>query len=997
MFRPFKRLMAFASLSLLLCACSGHDELSELKSNFENPPESARPGVYWYFMDGNISKERITTDLEAMKEAGIGYVTFLEVNVGVPRGKVDFFSDEWKECFVHAVRECERLGIAMTLGIGPGWTGSGGPWVEGAQSMQHMVASATDVVGGGFRKIKLDKATPMTPFFGEGSLTPELKQRSEDFYEDISVIAFPKTAGKSFIDDKDNKAIFYRAPYSSQPGVKQYYTRDLSPVDQADIVNPDNIIDLTSMLSGDTLTWDVPEGEWTVLRLGARNNGAVTRPAPMPGIGFECNKADTTALKAHFDVFVNDLITRLGDLNTDKQGGLKYLHIDSWEVGAQNWTPGFREEFTRRRGYDPMPFYPVYAGYIVGSKDISERFMWDLRQTMQELMLENHAAWVRRYASDHGLQLSIEPYDMNPMQDLELGAKADVPMAEFWSPGGFNTTFSAVEASSLANIKGQRVLPAESFTANGDGWRQHPASMKNQTDWAFAAGVNRIVFHTYQHQALNDTLRPGMTMGPFGVHWDRNQTWWPYVGAYHKYIARCQYLLQQTATVADILYITPEEAPYVFRAPKSALVGDTLIDKRGYNFDACPLSLLKTATVKDGRIVFPSGASYRIMVLPNYKTMTPVMLAKIEELVDAGAVLVGMPPEHTPGLEGYPEAETELLDKAAKIWGDAANASGLVSRKFGKGTIFTGKELFDNEDNLYPSYGLTEAILGDSLGISPDFTAEPADIRYIHKTKGDIDLFFVSNRTVKTVDALCTFRTSGRQPQLWNPVDGSTRDLTSFSDNGTCTTIDLRFEPEQSFFIVFAGKPRNNSGKPNFPEEHQIAALDGPWTVNFDPKWGGPAETTFPELSDWSTTEDSCIRYYSGTAVYNNKFKLEKPELGRLVLCLGDVKNIARVKLNGKDLGVLWSRPWKIDITDAAVDGDNELEIEVTNLWINRLIGDEHLPDDGIVGGQWPEWFLKGEPRPSKRYTFATWRHYSADSPLQPSGLLGPVTVSIAE
>ncbi|MCM1021864.1 MAG: glycosyl hydrolase [Muribaculum sp.] len=980
-------------VALSLGACSSTDELAVMRENFVNPPETARPGVYWYFMDGNISKESLTKDLEAMKEAGIGYVTFLEVNVGVPRGNVDFFSPEWKECFVHAVRECERLGIGMTLGIGPGWNGSGGPWVKGEQSMQHIASGQTNVTGGSKQVIKLDVPAPVMPYFGEGALTPELKARRDSFYTDIAVLAFPRTEGKTFVDEYKFKSLYYREPYSSSPNVKQFYGRDNESADayKGDIIEVAQVIDLTDKMNGDTLIWDVPEGDWTIMRFVARNNGAVTRPAPTPGVGFESDKADSSALNAHLKIFTEELLAMLGNRDTTLQGGLKYLHIDSWEVGAQNWTPKWREEFTKRRGYDPQPYYPAYAGYIVGDKNITERFLWDVRQTMQELMIQNHSSLVRKYANKNGMQLTIEPYDMNPMQDLELGASADVPMAEFWSYGeGFNTSFSAVEAASMAHVKGQHIVPAESFTAHLDGWRQHPASMKNQNDWTFAAGINRLVYHTYQHQTLPDSLRPGVTMGPYGVHWDRNQTWWPYVGAYHTYVSRCQYMLQTGTPVADVLYLTPEEAPYVFRAPKSALVGDWFIDKRGYSFDACPPSLLRDATVKDGKIVFPSGATYRIMVLPHFKTMTTEMMAKIKSLVEAGAVLVGLPPEQTPGLSGYPESDVNLQSMVAEVWGDEASADGLAERKFGKGTVFTGTEILEKEDNLYADYSVTSEILCNKLGILPDFAAQPDDMRYIHERKGDIDFYFVSNRTEESVTSKCTFRVSGKQPQLWNPMDGSTRNLTSFNDNGTTTEIALEFEPFESYFIVFAGKPVN-TGAPNFPTKVDMQTIDGEWQIAFDTKWGGPESVVADTLFDWSKSEDEGIRYYSGTAVYNTTFNVDKPEDGNVVLSLGNVKNMAKVIVNGKDVGIVWCKPWQIDITDALQQGENKLTVEVTNLWVNRLIGDEHLPDDGIKDNEWPEWLVNGSSRPSKRYTFTTYKHYTADSPLQKSGLLGPV------
>lgn len=977
------------------CSCQTENEIDLLRRSFMAPPDSARPGVYWYFMDGNLSEEGMTKDLEAMKEAGIGSVVFLEVNVGVPRGQIDFLSKEWKNCFKHAVRECERLGISMTLGIGPGWTGSGGPWVKGEESMQSLVTSVTHVKGGSKQTVALAKPDPMPPYFGEGAFTPELKERWKAFYKDVAVLAFPKTEGKAFIKDIQEKALYYRAPYSSVSGVKRFLTRDneQAGLNPGDIISIDKMIDLTDRLVDGSVTWDVPAGEWTIMRIGSRNNGAVTRPAPLPGVGFECDKADTTALMAHLRVFTEELFSLLGERDTLLPGGLKVLHMDSWEMGAQNWTPKLRWEFKKRRGYDPQPYYPVYAGYIVGDKQISERFLWDLRHTMQELMIENHSLFVKAYAHKHGMKLSIEPYDMNPMQDLELGASADIPMCEFWSPGGYNTSFSTVEGSSLANIKGQLVVPSEAFTAAGDGWKQHPASMKDQTDWAFAAGINRLTYHTFQHQALRDDLRPGMTMGPYGVHWDRNQTWWPYADGYHRYVSRCQYLLQRGQTVADVLYLAPEEAPFVFRAPESALDGDYMIDKRGHNFDACPPSLLYKASVQNGKIVFPSGMKYNLLVLPVFETMTPRLLGKIKSLVHEGATMVGIPPLYAPGLTDYPACDQQLSMMVNELWGGKELPKGLVGRTYGKGTIYWGQDVKEKEDNLYPDYHLTSRLLKDNMKLDDDFKSEAGKIRYIHKKVNDIDLYFVSNRAKEPLRTTCAFRVTGKQPQLWNPVNGETRDLTSFTDDGKSTSIDIAFEIHQSFFVVFNGKPQPGSGREDFPSLKEIQRLDGIWQVAFDTQWGGPAKIELSALQDWSQSTDEGIKYYSGTAVYNQSFNYPHSMEEPVYLDLGKVKNIAKVWLNGGDLGVVWTDPWRVEITNALREGENDLQIEVTNLWVNRLIGDELKPDDGIVNGRWPEWLIQNKKRSSDRYTFTTFKHYTKDSSLLESGLLGPVRI----
>ncbi|MDR2286063.1 MAG: glycosyl hydrolase [Prevotellaceae bacterium] len=990
----------------IMCSCADND-ISSLEAGFRNPPLSARPGVYWYFMDGNFSKEAITKDLEAMKQAGLGHVLFLEVNVGVPRGKVDFLSEEWQDLFAFAVHECERLGIGVMLGIGPGWTGSGGPWVRGEESMQHLVYSSIDVQGAGQQTITLPKPAPKQPFFG---MAHEVRQQWEDFYQDIVVLAFP--AGATLFDTSyvvdggylkmmeiEERALYYRKPYSSLSfGVKEYLsTYDSYSTRQDDKpVEKERVIDLTAQLQPDgSLIWDVPEGKWTVMRFGSRNNGNVTRPAPVPGLGLEVDKLDTASLNRHLEQFTEKLFRRTGFTKANPRGGLQMLHIDSWEMGSQNWTPRFREEFTRRCGYDPQPFYPVYAGVMVQSREVSERFLWDVRQTVQELVLENHVGHVKHYAHRYGMGLSIEPYDMTPTSDLELAIAADVPMCEFWSLNyGLNTAFSTGEGASAAHLLGQSVVPAESFTSTADAWRQYPGSMKNEGEWAWASGINRFLYHTYVHQALPDSLRPGMTMGIHGVNWDRNQTWWYLSGAYHDYVSRSQFLLQQGRTVADILYLTPEGAPHVFRAPESAVEGDDpmMPDRKGYNFDACPPSLLYQAKVENGRVVFPSGASYRLLALPYFETMRPELLKKIKELVNDGATVVGLPPEKSPSLSNYPACDNEVQTLARELWGDVNPPATLTVRTFGKGRIFWGAELRTNADRLYPKYDLTAKILSDS--VPPDFTSS-GQIRYMRRTCKDVDIYFVSNRTNKVADVVCKFRVTGKQPELWHPVTGKRRALPEYKVEKDVITIPLKFDVHEGYFIVFRNKARKPSNTVNFPTTKHLATLEAPWTVSFDPKWGGPESVVFDKLHDWTTNPDSGIKYYSGTAFYRQSFDMPEYEKGgALYLDLGKVSNMARVRLNGKDLGVVWTAPWRVDISKAVKTKDNKLEIEIVNLWPNRMIGDEQLPYDGPEHGRWPEWLLEGKPRTNGRYTFAAFRHYDKNSTLLESGLIGPVTIA---
>ncbi|MGO8931240.1 MAG: glycosyl hydrolase [Limisphaerales bacterium] len=1134
---------------------------SELEQGFRHPPESARPWVYWFVMDGNLTREGITADFEALKRAGIGGVIMMEVDVGIPRGPVKFMSPEWRALFKHAVAEAERLGLQITLNAGPGWTGSGGPWVKPEQSMQHIVASAVDVTGPEHFDEVLPRPQRRPAFFGDGQLPPELEKAKNDFYRDVVVLAFPTPTGNQRISDIDEKALYVRAPYSSAPNVKARLPSAASyPALPAEaVVAANRVLDLTTKMEANgRLAWDVPEGKWTILRFGRTSNGASTRPAPLPGLGLESDKFDQAALDAHFDAFIGALLREIGPRKKSGGAGWTMLHIDSWEMGAQNWTGGFREEFRRRRGYDPIKYLPTVTGRVVDSLEVSERFLWDLRQTAQELVIENHVEHLKALGHQHGLGLSMEPYDMMPCADLSIGAVVDVPMCEFWLYG-FDTTYSVIEAASIGHTCGRKVVAAESFTSgDAERWQAYPGAMKVLGDWAFSAGVNRIVFHRYQHQPWLDR-KPGMTMGPYGVHWERTQTWWDMVGAFHEYLARCQFMLRQGLPVADICYLAPEGSPQVFRPPASATRGNPP-ERLGYNFDGCaPETLVARMSVKKGRLVLPDGMSYRVLVLPEVPTMTPALLRKVRELVRAGATVIGPPPVKSPSLSGYPQCDAEVKKLAVEIWGegragqgsggesgstsppalqhsntpfagrhviwqddgktasmtpdtekpleqakwiwcnegnpavsapvgkryfhrtfrlegtesiesarvlmsadnsfelwvngwragrgddfhlagvfevkrmlqpgtnvlavaaenggDTPNPAGLIGAlaiRFRDGhtlTVPTDKSWYSArttlgewttsafpegdwsaalelgplgmapwgivqkpaaEVDVFCDYNVVTDLLG-KLGVPPDFESD-GPIRYTHRCAGKTDLYFVANCEDGPVEASCTFRVDGKAPELWDPLTGQTRALRAFTVRDGRTTVPMRFEAAQSFFVLFH-KPSAKSGSQNFPQAQPLGLLTGPWEVAFDSKWGGPGRVTFETLQDWSKRPEDGIKFYSGTAVYHTTFEVPNlPQGQQIYMNLGVVKNLARVRLNGQDLGVVWCAPWRVDITGAVKARDNQLEIIVANLWPNRLIGDQSLP-------------------PEKRLTWTTWNPFQKDSPLLESGLLGPVTL----
>jgi len=971
----------FSILSLSVASAAS------LEDEFLNPPDSARPWVYWINMDGHLTKEGITADFESMKRVGIGGMIYMDVDVGVPRGKVPFMSPLWQANFKHAVLECERLGLEFTTITGPGWTGTGGPWIKAEQSMQHLVPVSVNTRG----PARFNEVLPMPQARVSGyhsKQTPQMRKALADFYEDVAVYAFPRC--DPVIPDINEKALFIRNPYTSMKGVRPYLPSPASypESDRSKVIDPKELIDLTERLQADgRLEWDVPAGEWTILRMGRRSTGANTRPAPAAGLGFESNKFDKAALESHFQAYFDPLLEQIGARPKDRKTGFTGLDADSWEMSSQNWTPGFRAKFKKRRGYDAWGYFPVYSGCVVGSLEQSERFLWDVRQTCQELLLENHIGHMKKLCHERGLKLAIEPYDMNPTNDLDLGSFADIPMGEFWHYH-FNSAWSCIEAASIGHVMGKPIVAAEAFTSGGaywgKAWQETPWTLKDQSDWAFAAGINRFVIVTFAHQPWLDK-KPGMMFSQYGLHWERTQTFWPMLDAYHQYLARCSHLLQQGVTVSDILYLTPEGAPHVFRAPDSALhdARGRLPDKKGYPFDACsPRMLMNRAKVKKGKIVFDGGTSYSLMVLPECETMTPKLLNKITELVKAGATAIGSPPVKSPSLSGYPKCDDKVQKLANTLWGSPKRPTRLTKHKYGRGAVYWGGA---KPEGLYPDYEITTSVL-QQMGVSEDFVST-GPVRYTHRTTKQQDIYFVSNRSGDAIQADCTFRVGKGKPLLWDPVTGEMRSLPQYNVDDGLTTIPMEFNAHESFFVIFSRKASKQpaiADMVNFPETSSIAILEGAWQVSFDPKWGGPEKVTFGRLSDWSKSEDDGIKYYSGIATYKKTFEL--PQVSdfrsqvsdkRVYLDLGKVHELARVRLNGRDLGVVWCAPWRIDISDAVKAGANDLEIEIANLWPNRLIGDAAQAESERLS-----WTIQDHP-------------YNAKSQLLSSGLLGPVQLTI--
>lgn len=719
------------------------------ESSFQQPPASARPWVYWFWLNGNISSNGITADLEAMKRAGIGGVLIMEVDQGAPVGPVDFMSGRWRDLFKHVHHEARRLGLEVNMNDDAGWNGSGGPWIKPAQSMQKIVYTETNLVG---------------PAHFTG-LLPQ-PETVAGYYEDISLVAFPKV-GAYRIENIKAKAA-YETSYVG-PAAENTLARD-QVIDRKQIRNLHARMDAQGRL-----TWEVPEGEWTVLRLGHTSTGIENAPAPASGRGLECDKLGAAGIEANFNGMMARLAVDTGLKPGQLRPGLVATHIDSWENGSQNWTARMREEFRQRRGYDLFDYLPVFSGRVVDTLEISERFLWDLRRTISELVVERYAGRMRELAHAHGLRFTVEAYG-SPCDVIPYAGEGDEPMGEFWSPSGAMETCRGM--ASAAHVYGKPIIGAEAFTAGDqERWREHPGVLKALGDRAFCEGINRFVFHRYALQPWPGNPAPGMMMGPWGQHYERTETWWEMSPAWHEYLARCQFLLRQGHFAADLLYLQAEYPPHG--------VGE--YRRAGYAWDECGREVvLNRMSVKDGRIVLPDSMHYRLLVLPDTPAMTPALLAKLKELVASGATVLGNPPRKSPSLDHYPECDQEVQRLAAELWRDCDGRK-VKSRAFGKGKVLRGVE---------PEQALRNA------GVPEDFTSG-VPLRWIHRTTDKTDLYFVANPSPAAIVTTATFRVADRVPELWWPDSGRTERAKVYGTKSGLTTVALPLGPSASVFVVF--------------------------------------------------------------------------------------------------------------------------------------------------------------------------------------------------
>lgn len=997
-----------------------------LETGWTNPPVAARARAYWWWLNGNVTKGAITRDLEEMKAKGWGGALICDAdgasqdgNDPVKHGPT-FLTPEWRELYRHALGEADRLGLEMSLNIQSGWN-LGGPMVTAEDAAKKLVWSEVQASG---------------PTRFEQRL-PEPKSR-DGFYRDLFVVVFPRPIGVNTetrrpLQNWEHKAM-HRALHFSAPDTSPLLTELPSASGEED-TRQGLVLDLTAHLESDgVFRWDVPAGDWQILRFGCTIGDHARVSTSSDGWkGYAIDVLDAGAFGRYWDAVVEPLIADAGSLAGRT---LKYLHTDSWEVEAVNWTPTLREEFRRRRGYDLLPFLPVLAGRIVDDRSLSHRFLHDFRRTLGDLAIDNHYRLFRDGAHRHGLQIHPEsggPHAV-PVDAQQCLGFNDVPMSEFWAWSwrhrvGESNRFFVKQPASAAHTYGRRFVAAEGFTTIGPHWQETIwDNLKPSFDRAACEGLNLLVWHAFVCSPEEEG-RPGIQYFA-GTHINPNSTWWPQSGPFISYLNRCQWMLQQGLFVADACYYYGDHVPNFAQLKRS----DPARVLPGYDYDVVTEEVLLTrAGVRDGRIVLADGMSYRVLVLRDNAAISLPVLRKVQELVAAGATVLGPKPSKATGLAGFPNCDTEVRGIADALWGSEGRSN--------SGRVITEKTA-------------REVLLGD--GVKPDFEFRGADslttLDYVHRRVDDAEIYFVANRSNRWEDVHCTFRVSGKAPELWLPDSGAIRCVAAWDVVDGLTTVPLRFEPYGSFFVVFRNPSDGHrvvtvthNGQPvtavasalgldadaargsapgvgadrasafaiervvelwnedgpirlcaTEPGTYDIQDSDGrtkkldvpalPAPLVLDREWVlhvPPRETlssaTRPvkleALQSWTRFEDPLVKYHSGTLEYTRQFELSDDWLDaslRLFLELGDVRELAEVELNGQNLGIVWKPPFAVEVTGAARRGQNHLRVRVTNFWPNRIIGEHFLPEE-------------------QRYTRTNIRKLTRDTPLMESGLLGPV------
>lgn len=1074
-----------------------------LDAGFAHPPQDARVRCFWWWLNGNVTKEAITRDLEEMAAKGFGGALIFDAGsssyktvTAVPAGPM-YGSPEWHDLFRHALAEASRLGLRLSLNIQSGWN-LGGPCVTAEDAAKQVVFSETAVSGprpdgvtlplpsireGYYRDIavvaysnrpveesvssyvssasseqaKHDSslavdAAPETFWVSGGEQPGQGPSRESPEWLQIEFDAPVTVAGAEVLGRKGYGPAFCKIEGAGKDGaftrLGRFGVKDGKPAVERfgpftslefrlviessyDPIHPDGprnvqvadwvllgqdgnpvepmrrgrpvrdlalkagfhelggsapdcrflledlpdtpgeeharateVVDLTGFLrDGGHLGWAVPDGDWTVLRFGYTLTEARVSTSSGDWQGAVLDYMNTPALQAYWDRAVQPLLDDAGALAGTT---LQYLHTDSWECGGMNWTPGFAEEFHARRGYEILPYLPILAGKIIESRSVSNQFLADFRKTVADCVATNHYAPFAEMAHARGLEVHPEsggPH-AGPLDGVRTLGLSDMPMGEFWVPSPHRPRpedrFFVKQAASAAHIYGKQFVAAEAFTSIGPHWEDTLwRSVKPSFDHEACAGLNLSFLHTFTCSPAEMGM-PGQEYFA-GTHFNPNVTWWETTaGAVISYLDRCQFLLQQGQFIADICYYYGDHVPNIGQRKEA----DPAHVLPGHDYDVISEEILvHQLECKDGALVLPGGMRYRMLVLPDHGILSPAVIEKVGALLRAGATVNGVKPRHAATLSGGTEGRARFQALANEIWGEDQADTG--QRKVGAGRIVWG-------------IAAHEILEKDGLPHDCAWDGEDNIFGWIHRQAEGADIYFVSNRNETPAHATFVFRVTGKQPELWDPLTGTIRNAKQYEATGDTTAVPLEFNPYGALFVVFRHPAEEAGGAGNFPHYRSEFALDGPWTVAFDPRWGGPASAEFETLVSWPERPEEGIRFYSGAATYHKRFDmpaaLQESCDTSWAIDLGEMAETATIRLNGKNLGVLWTPPFRAATEDALKAGENDLEITVVNNWPNRLIGDAGLPQEA-------------------RLTRTNVTKFTAETPLTRAGLLGPVCV----
>lgn len=1069
-----KRLLTRAFLagaSALLMGCAAADKR---ETGFVTPPSSVQTGTYWYWIEGNISKEGVEKDLEAMKAAGINRAFVANIGgagTGDPNSqyKVEFMSDEWWNITRAALKKATELGIDIGMFNSPGWSQSGGPWIKAGQTMRYLNSSRTVVKGPGQVTVKLPQPadefqdvkvvafpnpTPagtvlttanasITAVPSMGDLTALtdgdnstdvrfatngeyiIEINPQDWFTARSIVVRPAPASintdvelqamdadgryqtvsrfninrtrdwkkvgfdpyadvaMSFDPVKsDSYRVVFRSvgagagiaelALSSVPRLERYKEKSLAKLFQSEVpawdeylwreqpqaddrsmaVQPEQVIDLSDKMTADgTLTWDVPEGEWTVLRTGMTPTGVVNEPACPDATGYEVDKLSRKHAEEHFDAYIGEILRRIP---ADERKSFKLLVQDSYEVGGQNFTDDMIPVFKERYGYDPVPYLPVLSGVVVGSQHDSDAFLWDLRRLVADKISYDYVGGSREVAHKHGLTTWLENYGHwgFPGEFLQYGGQADEVGGEFWADPPLGDIENRL-ATSCAHIYGKKLTSSETSTSAGPSFVRTPSSLKQRMDRFFTYGVNNTVLHLYISQPSEDRL-PGSNAW-FGTEFNRNNTWFKHMDLYTQYIKRCNYMMRQGWYQADVAYFIGEDAPRMVGIMEPWIPA-------GYQFEHMNAEvIMRDMTVKDGMLTLPHGVQFKVLVLPRrLKTMRPELLEKIERLILDGAIVMGPAPERSPSLQNQPEADRRVKEMAARIWGDVDGVN-VKQRRYGKGMICDGLDF----ETLFAQ-----------LGYVPDCKVpDGMNVYQGHQKDGDTDIYILSNQDNRALTMDVAFRVTGKQPELWDPVTGVIRKLPAFRQEEKTTVVPMKLEKNECVFVVFRekGEPSATTLEANYPAPLRTQEATGEWDVTFESAFKTPSPVRMATLDNLSDNANDSIRYFSGTATYTTSVSLDRAGRNEhMFMAFDNVGTMAKVYINGKYAGGVWTAPYRLDVTDFVKNGNNDVKVEVVNTWVNRIVGDMNLPE-------------------SERETYLFVNHLNAKTPLPPSGIIGKV------